>query len=247
MDGNYSLSDIAAVSGGNRDGMWGGDGAWWIIILFLFAFCGWGGNWGNGGGGANGYTDAAIQRGFDNQAVISKLNGLENGLCDGFYAMNTGMLNGFSTLNNTVQQGNFGIQQAINADTVAGMQQANALSAQLAQCCCDNREGQANIRYQMATDTCAVTNAINTQTQQIMQNCNANYRALHDELVQSQLEAKNEKIAEQAQQIQALNLAASQAAQNNYIVGQLRPAPIPAYTVANPYTYGCGTYTGCNC
>ena len=141
MDGTYSLADIAAATGSNHnnDGMWGGDGAWWIIILFLFVFCGWGGNgWGNGGGGAgNAYTDSAIQRGFDNQAVISKLDGISNGLCDGFYAMNNSMLTGFNGINTNVMQTGFGIQQAINADTVANMQNTNALQAQLASCCCE--------------------------------------------------------------------------------------------------------------
>ena len=145
MDGNYSLADIAAATGGNRDndGMWGGDGAWWIIILFLFVFCGWGNNgWGNGGNGSTGsaYTDSAIQRGFDNQAVISKLDGINNGLCDGFYAVNNGMLTGFNGINTNIMQTGFGIQQAINADTVANMQNTNALQAQLANCCCETRE-----------------------------------------------------------------------------------------------------------
>ena len=94
-----SLADIAAVTGNNRnnDGMWG-DGAWWIVILLIF---GWGNNgWGGFGGNGNGagYTDSAIQRGFDNQAVISKLDGISNGLCDGFYAMNNSMLTGFMVL-----------------------------------------------------------------------------------------------------------------------------------------------------
>lgn len=123
MDGTYSLADIAAATGTNNrnnEGMFGGDGVWWLIVLFIFAFCGWGGNgWGNSGGGAAGsaYTDSAIQRGFDNQAVISKLDGLSSGLCDGFYAMNNGMLTGINGINTNVMQTGFGIQQAINADT----------------------------------------------------------------------------------------------------------------------------------
>ena len=94
MDGNYSLADIAAATGNgrNNDGMFGGDGAWWLIVLFLFVFCGWGNNgWGNNGNGggyaATAATQADIQRGFDNSAVISKLDGINNGLCDGFYSM----------------------------------------------------------------------------------------------------------------------------------------------------------------
>ena len=93
MDGNYSLADIAAATGNgrNNDGVFGGDGSWWIIVLFIFAFFGWGNNgWGNNGNGggyaATAATQADIQRGFDNSAVISKLDGINSGLCDGFYA-----------------------------------------------------------------------------------------------------------------------------------------------------------------
>ena len=118
-----SLADIAAVTGNNRDndGMWG-NGAWWIVILLIFGFGGFGNNgWGNGNGmgsTAVAYTDSAIQRGFDNQAVISKLDGITNGMCDGFCAVNNSMLTGFNGINTNIMQTGFGIQQAINADTV---------------------------------------------------------------------------------------------------------------------------------
>lgn len=83
-----------------NNGMFGNDG-WWAILLFAMIF-GWGGNgfggWGGNGNGAvqSAATQADIQRGFDNQSVLNKLNGIENGLCDGFYAQNTTMLNGFN-------------------------------------------------------------------------------------------------------------------------------------------------------
>ena len=155
-----SLADIAAVTGNNRnnDGMWG-DGAWWIIILLIF---GWGngfGGWGNGNGGGalQGYaTQADIQRGFDNSAVISKLDGISNGLCDGFYAMNNSMLTGFNGINTNIMQTGYGIQQAINADTVANMQNTNALQSQLANCCCETREAIQGVNYNLATNTCAL-------------------------------------------------------------------------------------------
>lgn len=97
-----SLADIAAVTGGNRnDGAWG-DGGWWVLIILFALFGGWGGyGFGNNGGGgytATAATQADIQRGFDNSAVISKLDGITNGLCDGFYAVNNGMLTGFNTI-----------------------------------------------------------------------------------------------------------------------------------------------------
>lgn len=140
-----SLADIAAVTGNNRnDGMFGGDG-WWAIIIFamIFGWGGFGGNgWGNNGGGAlQGYaTQADIQRGFDTSNIVGKLDGISNGLCDGVYAVNNSMLTGFNGINTNIMQTGYGIQQAINADTIANMQNTNALQSQLANCCCETRE-----------------------------------------------------------------------------------------------------------
>lgn len=254
MDGTYSLADIAAATGSNHnnDGMWGGDGAWWIIILFLFVFCGWGGNgWGNGGGGAgNAYTDSAIQRGFDNQAVISKLDGISNGLCDGFYAMNNSMLTGFNGINTNVMQTGFGIQQAINADTVANMQNTNALQAQLANCCCETREAIQGVNYNMAQNTCALQNTMNNNTRDIIDSQNAGTRAILDYLCNekiSSLQTENNDLRRAASQDrQSALLTTAMAAQTQQLINAINPAPIPAYQVPNPNVYyGCNT--GCNC
>lgn len=218
-----SLSDIAAVTGNRNDNGFGDGNGWWVLIILFALFGGWGNNgWGNGGGDARPATQGDVQRGFDTQTVVSKLDGISNGLCDGFYAMNSGMLNGFNTLQNSIQQGNFGLQNAIQQNTVANMQNTNAIATQLANCCCENREAIAQVRYDMATDTCAITTAINQATQNVMQNCNANYRALHDEITAIQMAAKDEKIAEQASLINALNLSASQSNQNAYLVEQMK-------------------------
>lgn len=252
-----SLADIAAVTGNNRnnDGMWG-DGACWIVILLIF---GWGnggfGGWGNGGGGAmQGYaTQADIQRGFDNQAVVSKLDGITNGLCDGFYAMNNSMLTGFNGINTNIMQTGYGIQQAINADTVANMQNTNALQAQLANCCCETREAIQGVNYNMATNTCALQNTMNNNTRDIIENQNAGTRAVLDYLC-----AKEN--ADLRDKVQRLELSASQdrqnallttamTAQTQQIVNSVNPTAIPAYVVPNPnaYAYGCGCNTGCGC
>ena len=259
MDGNYSLADIAAATGNgrNNDGMFGGDGSWWIIVLFIFTFFGWGNNgWGNNGNGggyaATAATQADIQRGFDNSAVISKLDGISNGLCDGFYSMNNGMLTGFNGINTNIMQTGFGIQQAINADTVANMQNTNALQAQLANCCCETREAIQGVNYNMAQNTCALQNTMNNNTRDLLENQNSNTRAILDYLCQKEtadLRAEN----------QALKLAASQSNQNAVlqaamdantaeILRRTAPLPVPAYQVPNPNTYyGCGCNTGCNC
>lgn len=140
--GNCSVPLVASIDGnGNNNGGWGNDGWGLIWIVLIFAIFGWGngfGGWGNNGGGmgstAAAYTDSAIQRGFDNQAIVGKLDGITNGLCDGFYAVNNSMLTGFNGINTNIMQTGYGIQQAINADTVANMQNTNALQNQLAQC-----------------------------------------------------------------------------------------------------------------
>lgn len=251
FESNTPFTMPVMPSNGNygNGGTWG-DGAWWIVIFVLFfAFGGWGnGGWGGNGSNSSFYTDSALQRGFDTQYITGKLDSITNGLCDGFYAVNNGMLTGFNGINTNILQTGYGIQQSINADTVANMQNTNAIQAQLAQCCCNTQSGMKDIQYQNATDTCTITTAIAQQTQDIMNNCNANYRALHDELVARQMEAKNEKIAEQAQQIQALNLTASQQAQNQYLINALKPAPIPSFPAANLYggLYAQNGCTGCN-
>lgn len=228
-----SLADIAAVTKDN-DGF-GGNNGWWILIILFAIFGGWGngGYYGGGNGGAGGAYDnyvlasdfATLQRQIDSSSstIENKLDSVNNGICSLGYDQ-LGQMNGINT----------NIYQS-----------ANALQAQLADCCCQNREAIAQVRYDMATDTCAIKTAIEQSTQNIMQNCNNNYRSLHDELVAFQMSNKDDKIAELAAQVQALNLAASQAAQNAYIVNQLRPAPVPAYQVANPYA-GYGQVCGCN-
>lgn len=229
-----SLSDIAAVTGNRNDGGWGDGNGWWVLIILFAIFGGWGGNngWGNNGNGgyaATAATQADIQRGFDTSAVTNKLNGLENGLCDGFYSMNTAVMSGTNTLQNAIQQAStanlqntYTLQNAIQQDTVANMQNTNSISRQLADCCCENRAAIAQVRYDNATNTCAITTAINQLGQTIIQNDNANYRAIHDELVAIQMANKDAKIAELTAMNNALNLAASQQAQNAYLVEQMK-------------------------
>lgn len=251
-----SAADVAAVMNGNscNNGSFGygfGEG-WWVIIILFALFGGFGRGFGGMGsyGGCNTgcgcqsaiATVADVQRGFDNQGVTNKLNGLENGLADGFYSMNSALMSGFNGVNTAIQnsamnamQNTNAIQQAIQADTVANMQNTNALATQLANCCCENRTGFAQIGYDLATQGNAIQVAISNQTQALMQNQNDNYRALHDEIVANRMEDMRTENANLRSQIQALNLAQSQANQNTYLVNTLRPCPQPAYVVANPF------------
>ena len=197
----------------------------------------------------NGGVGSEIQRGFDNQAVVSKLDGITNGLCDGFYAVQNGM-NGINT--NILQTG-FGIQQAINADTVANMQNTNALQSQLANCCCETREAIQGVNYNMAQNTCALQNTMNSNTRDIIDSQNAGTRAILDYLCNekiSSLQAENSDLRRAASQDrQSALLTTQMAAQTQQIINAVNPSAIPAYVVPNPnaYAYGCGCNAGCGC
>lgn len=251
--GSYapSVADIAAIDGNRNNGYDGFGGGWWAWIILLALFGGFGNRgfgWGNGFNGCNSCctpaTCAEVQNGFNNANVQSMLNGIENGIC----SLGYDQLNQMNGINQNVMQTGFGLQQAINNMGVAQMQDTNALSRQLADCCCENREAISNVRFDLSTGFCNVSNAINQAAQTIVQNDNANFRALHDELVAYRMQDKDETIAELRSQVSALNLGISQRNQNDYLVGQLRPCPIPAYNVPNPYAYynGCGCNSGCN-
>lgn len=245
-----SVPLVANIDGNGNNNGWGAEGSWLWFIIVIFAIFGWGG-FGNGfgGNGMNGGVGSEIQRGFDNQAVVSKLDGISNGLCDGFYAVQNGM-NGINT--NILQTG-FGIQQAINADTVANMQNTNALQAQIANCCCETREAIQGVNYNMATNTCALQNTMNSNTRDIIDSQNAGTRAILDYLCNekiSSLQAENSDLRRAASQDRQSALLTNQmAAQTQQIINAVNPSAIPAYVVPNPnaYAYGCGCNTGCGC
>lgn len=276
----YSLSDIAAATGnnGNNNNDFMGNGAWWIIILFLFVFCGWGnGNWGGNGGGSGlqgALTRADLCQDMNFAEMSRGIKGIQQGICDGFYAQNTNLLNGFAGVNSALTNGFAGvdnavctlgyqtqaginsinmanmqntnaIQQDINAMNIGNMQNANAAAAQLADCCCKTQSNIKDVQYQIATDTCAVNTNVANVARDIIDNQNANTRSILDFIIQ-------DKLSTLQSENQSLRLAASQAAQNQYLVNELRPCPIPAYITCNPYAasygyptngygYGCGT------
>lgn len=184
------------------------------------------------------------------------MNGLENGvrgvqqgLCDGFYAMNTSMLNGFSGIQNTLCQGFAGVNQSINNSAVNLSTQLHGMAADSAMCCCETQRlmerGFADIGYNMATQACDTRRAVADAARDIIDNQNCNTRSIMDFLTQ-------DKIATLQAENQGLRFAASQAAQNTYLLNELKQCPVPAYVVPNPYccngnTYGSFGHGGCGC
>ena len=241
----YSLSDIAAVSG-NRDGFGDGFGGWWIILLFLFAFGGWGNGFGGWGGNNGANVTADIGYNFDMHDVSSGIRDLASGTANGFYNLNTSLLNGFSGTQAQICNTGFDTIQAINASSLSALQSANALQAQLAahsadeQLCCCQTQGKidsnfATLNYNLATEACADRAAITTGVRDVIDNQNANTRQILDFLVQDRITALTSEN-------QALKGQISQSEQNAYLINALRPAAEPAYLVANPYTGLYGTY-----
>lgn len=247
---------VMPATGGYADGAGWGDGGWlWIIVVFALLF-GWGNNgFGNGFGNGGGYaatvaTQADIQRGFDTQNIVGKLDGINNGLCDGFYAQNTALMNGFHGIDNAICNLGYQTQQGFNTTNVALMQGQNALQAQLADCCCQNREAISQVRFDMAQDTCALQNTMNTNTRDIIESQNAGTRAILDYLCQDKiatLQAENNGLRLAASQDrQNALLTTAMTAQTNQIINAVNPTPIPSYQVPNPNVYyGCGNGCGC--
>ena len=231
--GVQATMPVAPVNSSNGGFGWGGAGSWVIISLFLFAFLGWGnGGWGNNGNSGGVVDGYVLTSDFAN--VERKIDSVNQGLCDGFYQQaqlvngtNMAMANGFAQAE--LSRSN---QQA------ALMQQLNAMQMQAANCCCENRAAIAQVRYDMAAQACDTRNTVQNATRDIIDANNQNSRAILDFLTQS-------KLSDLQAENQGLKLAASQAAQNSYLVSQLRPSPIPAYTVQNPYC--CNQFACCGC
>ena len=139
---SYTMTpaDMRAVTDGARDDGFGMGGGWmWIIVLFLVLFgFGGGGAWGNRG---QGLTQMEMQQGFDTQEIVRKLDGINYGLCQGFYAQNTTMLNGFAGVTTAVRDAPFAAQQ----------------------CCCETNRNIDAVRYEAQKNVCDITTAIHAE------------------------------------------------------------------------------------
>lgn len=229
-----SVADIAAVTGNNGCngyGGWGYGNDLWAIIIIFALFGGFGrGGFGNGGCGCDSAcaTVGDVERGFNQQNTNQRFNGLDQGLSQLGYA---NLQQSYNISNGLCQLG-YQTQDAVNG-----------VSRQLADCCCgiersidsvnfNLSQGFAQQSFQNQQCCCEIKEAINDST-----------RTITDQLTAFRMEDKNEQIAELRSQVQALNLAQSQANQNQYLLGRLQPNPVPSYQVASPFS----TYVGCGC
>lgn len=262
-------------SGGN--GGWDNGNGWWIILLFILLASGnWGNQYGNGNGsfgggqpiivndGANG---SAVQRGFDQAAIMSGIAGVQNGVQD----IATQLCNGFAGVNATVNGGFANAETAANARQMASMNQAfaaqtamaqgfNALGTQFADCCCENRLASADLKYTIATENCADRAALSDGLRDVIANQNAGIQKIIDKLCDQELFAERRENDNLRQQLNMANLAASQNAQNALIqqgfanevdalYNRLNSCPVPTTPVygRTPIFTCNGQNAGCGC
>ena len=206
--------------GGGEGYGWGG-GMWfaWIFVLFVLM-----GGWGNGFGGRNAQAGFDVASQFDYQDIKNGVRGIQQGLCDGFYAQNTTMLQGFNGMQRDLCQGFAAVNAGINENRFA--QQS---------CCCETNRNIDAVRYENAQNTCAITTNATGNTQKIL-----------DKLCQMEANAKDQRIADLTASLQAANGQISQLSQTANIINAVRPFPIPSYQVQSPYV-GTGYAYGCGC
>lgn len=241
-----SLADIAAVTRNNEDGGFGGNNGWWIIII-LFALCGgWGNNGnnngrGNGGGGSGTViydTSAGMQRGFDTSQIITKLDGLNSGLCSLGYDQ-LAQMNG---INSNVRQVEANLQQAINNNTVEGMRNTWDLSRQVSDCCCQEQMAFKDVINQMDKNNCATNTNVHQTGDAIIQNQNQGFQMLNntikDGFCNLEMREMQRENADLRQRLNDCNRDSALQGTASYIINQVRPTPTPSWNVPNPWN-GC--------
>ena len=253
MTDNYSLSDIAAVTDGNRNnGMWGND-AWWIIVLLLF---GWGRNGFGGYGGGSGVGENYVLA-TDFATIERKLDAVNNGICDSTFALNNNINANFRNVDNAICT--LGYQ---------ALQSTNAIQSQLADCCCGIKGEIKDVAYantmntnqldRRISDCCCDLEKMNMQNRFDAQAYNCNTLQAIDKVGDRIIDyLANEKTQALRDENFALRLQASQAKQNEFLISHLgEKCPEPAYIVQPPQqvtfpTNCCGTVNyagnGCGC
>ena len=271
---NGMVMPVAPMYGGGSGfgNGFGGDG-WWIILLFILLGNGWGNGFGGYGGGSGDLypwmnQSNQISGGFRDQMLNTTVTGIQNAVTSGFGDVQTALCGGFAGVNSSINGAQSAITSQMYANTIADLERSyasqtaqtagmTALQAQLAQCCCDNRQATADLKYTVATENCADRTALSDGIRDVIANQTAGIQRILDTLCQDKIDAKNERIQELQTQLQMAQLAASQNAQTatiqagqrglaNEIEQYVLPTPRPAYVVQNPncctQTCGCGSF-----
>lgn len=277
-DDNATGGMVMPVSpmGGNNSGFGFGDGnGWWFLILF-FLMCGNG--WGNGFGGNGLANDAAvmypwmnqsnqISGGFRDQMLNTSINGIQQSITSGFGDVQNALCGGFAGVNASISGAQNAIAQQLYTNQISDLERSfaaqtaqtagmNAMQAQLAQCCCDNRAATADLKYTVANEACADRNALSQALASVTAQNSANTQRILDQLCADKIEQKNDIISQlrselmyargqASQDVQTAAIQAGQRALANEVEQYVLPTPRPAYIVQNPNC--CAQNFGCGC
>ena len=252
---------VQPAGGMNNGGFgFGGDGSWWILLLFILLG---NGGWGNGfGGGFDGglypwmNNSQNINNGFRDQMLNTSIASIGDKITSGFGDVQTALCGGFAGVNAGIANAAAQAEISANARQMANMQQMFGVQSSLQQCCCDNRAGLADVKYTIATENCADRAAISDALQSVIAANNASTQRILDQICADKIEQKNDTIAQlrsellyargqASQDVQTAAIQAGQRALANEVEQYVLPTPRPAYVVANPNC--CQTYTGCGC
>ena len=279
MGNGFYMPVAPAYAGGMNGGFgngFGGDG-WWLILLLLCCNGGWGGGFGGFGGAQLGYDfpwllngqnniNANTNSGFRDAMLNDGINGIRDNIAD----ISTQLCNGFNSTQMALANGFAGVEQGANLRQIANMQTAfnqqtamnqgfNGVQSQLANCCCENRLGIADLKYTVATENCADRQALNEGVRDIIASQTAGTQRILDQLCQDKIDAKNDEIARLRQEVAMKDLAASQTAQNAFIqrgfsdevdqlYNRLSNCPVPSTPVyGRTPIFTCNQNTGCGC
>lgn len=219
MDTNYSLADIAAATGGNRNNDGFGDGNGWWIILFLL-ICGWGGYGFGGGYGAGGFNSPAGQ-GFATRSDIDAALATQ-GIESGITGIGTQLCNGFAGVNSAIA--NLGYQNQ--------------------QCCCDLKQAIGDVNYNMAAQTNILQNTVNNGFRDVIEAQNAGTQRIIDTITQDKIQSLQTEL--QSAQLQLSNVAQTNNIINALRPTPI-PAYITCSPYQAAAGYNCGCNVGCGC
>jgi hypothetical protein len=262
---NGMVMPVGPMSYGGGNGGFdfgGGNGAWWVLIWFMFIAMN-GGRWGNYGGGGgydsmipfimgNNNTCNDVQRGFDQQAIMSGINqnnnaivGLGNQICNSFsQAEISANARQMADMNQNFQ------------NQISTLQQFNNMQSQFSTCCCNQQLASERLNATILSENCEDRNALaqammnlnqqNTaNTQRLIDTITSSTQGVYNKICQLELNAKDDKIADLQRQLSASDTRAElnalrgaiindNAMQTNALENYLRPQANPAYIVQNP-------------
>lgn len=277
-DESNMVMPVSPMGNGNANGF-GGDWGSWIILFLIFGM--FSGNWGGFGGAANGMMgydfpwllngqngiNANTNNGFAQAATQSAISGLQGSVTSGFGDVQTALCGGFAGVNASINNAQNAVAQQLYTNQISDLERSfaaqtastqgmTALQGQLAQCCCDNRLATAQTQALVQSENCADRAALSEGLRDVITNQNAGIQKVLDTICQSQIEQKNDTIAQlrselmyargqASQDVQTAAIQAGQRALANEVEQYVAPRPIPSYAVQNPNC--CGQNYGCGC